>query len=117
MATPEGKVKDAVKKELKKRGIWYYMPVQNGMGVAGIPDIVGCWNGWFVGIECKAPGKLTNLSVNQKRRLQEIEDAKGLALVIDDVETLRVILDGIERTKQEMENASEEEKPRIITLS
>lgn len=30
--TPEGKVKEAVKKELKKRNIWFFMPMQNGMG-------------------------------------------------------------------------------------
>lgn len=99
MTTPENKVKNAVKKELKARGIWYYMPVQNGMGVVGIPDIIGCWNGWFVGIETKAPGKLTNVTPNQQARLNEIEKAGGLALVIDNVDVLVQILDGIEAQK------------------
>jgi hypothetical protein len=105
MTTPENKVKNACKKELKKRKIWFYMPVQNGMGVVGIPDIIGCWNGWFVGIETKAPGKLANVTPNQKNRLNEIEAAGGLALVIDNVEVLIQILDGIEKQKADMQQA------------
>lgn len=53
--TPEGKVKDAVKKELRKRDIWYFMPMQNGFGVVGIPDFICCWEGTFLAIETKAP--------------------------------------------------------------
>lgn len=120
--TPEGKVKDAVKKELKKRGIWYYMPVQNGMGVVGIPDLIGCWDGWFVAIETKAPGKMNNVTANQKLRLNEIEKAKGLALVIDDVKVLRVILDNLTKAKEGLtdgsqeKDASQEEESRIILI-
>tara|TARA_B110000495_G_scaffold199881_1_gene214087 strand:+ start:529 stop:924 length:396 start_codon:yes stop_codon:yes gene_type:complete len=100
--TPEGKVKDACKKELKKRGIWFYMPVQNGMGVVGIPDIIGCWNGWFIAIETKAKGKKAGVTTNQAQRLKEIHAAKGLALVIDDVEELVIILDDAVRQLSEV---------------
>ena len=108
--TPEGKVKDAVKKVLKARGIWYYMPVQNGMGVVGIPDIIGCWNGWFIGIETKGPGKKATVTPNQKQRLDEIQRHGGLALVIDDVAELITILDDIEQMKAELQHAQQVEK-------
>ena len=39
--TPEGAVKAAVKKILDEMGIYHFSPVQNGMGRAGIPDIIG----------------------------------------------------------------------------
>lgn len=99
--TPEGRVKDAVKKLLKSRGIWYYMPVQNGMGVVGIPDIIACWDGLFLAIETKAPLKnpttlaqrWAKATPNQQRRIEEINAAGGLALVVDDVEQVRAILD------------------------
>lgn len=81
--TPEGAVKDDVKKWFKNRNIWYYMPVQNGMGVTGIPDFICCWNGKFVGVECKAPGKIDNLSENQKHQIEAIRRAGGKAIVID----------------------------------
>ncbi len=93
MMTPEGKVKAAVKKLLKERGIWFYMPVQNGMGVVGIPDFVCCWQGKFLAIETKAPGNINNLTANQERRLYEIHQAGGIAVVIDDVSKLKEILD------------------------
>jgi hypothetical protein len=90
--TPEGRVKEAVKKLLKARGIWYYMPIQNGMGVVGIPDFICCWNGKFLAIETKAPGKRSNLTPNQVRHLAAIADAAGVAIVIDDIEQLKEIL-------------------------
>ena len=91
--TPEGKVKAAVKKLLKERGIYFYMPVQNGMGVVGIPDFICCWNGDFLAIETKAPGKRNNTSANQKLQLRLIEEAQGHALVVDDPEWLKEYID------------------------
>lgn len=92
-STPEGRVKAAVKVELRKRNVWFYMPVQNGMGQVGIPDFVCCWNGRFLAIETKAPGKLNHTTPNQERILGEIRDHAGHALVVDDVEQLRQYMD------------------------
>ena len=86
--TPEGKVKDAVKKELRKRDIWYFMPMQNGFGVVGIPDFICCWEGKFLAIETKAPGKRGQTTANQDRIISEIKDHWGKALVVDDVSQL-----------------------------
>ena len=59
--TPEGKVKDQVKRAMKRlieKGypVYYHMPVQNGMGKPAL-DFVGCIKGQFFAIETKAPGK------------------------------------------------------------
>lgn len=86
--TPEGRVKAAVKKWLKAHGIWFFMPVSNGMGQVGIPDFICCAQGGFLAIETKAPGKLANTTPNQKRVLQEITDHGGKAVVVDDVSQL-----------------------------
>lgn len=83
MQTPEGRVKDKVKKLLRQYDVYYFMPMQNGMGVHGIPDIIACCNGYFIGIETKAPGKIKNLSPNQKLQLGKIADAKGGTFVTD----------------------------------
>jgi hypothetical protein len=50
-----------------------------------------CWNGRFIGIETKAPGKRGNTSPNQDREIAAIRAANGLAVVIDDVEQLQEI--------------------------
>ncbi len=90
--TPEGKVKQDVKKLLKSLGIWYFMPMQNGFGVVGIPDFICCWGGKFLAVETKAPGKRGQTTANQDLRLQEICDNGGLSLVVDDVEQLAAFL-------------------------
>ena len=90
--TPEAKVKARVKKLLDELGIYHFSPVQNGMGRAGIPDIVGCYAGRFVAFECKAgKGKTTAL---QDRELENIRKAKGLAFVINEenVEQIKELL-------------------------
>lgn len=90
--TPEGRVKAAVKKYLTEIGAYFYMPVSNGMGRVGAPDFMVCLNGYFVGIETKAPGKRGNTTPNQDRELAAIAAAGGVAVVVDDVEQLKEIL-------------------------
>lgn len=90
--TPEGKVKKDVKAYLKAIGAWYYMPVSNGMGRVGCPDILACYNGLFLAIETKAPGKRKNVTPNQQREIDDIQSANGLALIVDDVAQLKEAL-------------------------
>lgn len=93
-ATPEGLVKRDVKKYLSSLPLcWFYMPVQNGMGVTGIPDILACINGRFVGIETKAPGKLGTVTANQAMQLDSIRKAAGYSIVIQSVDDLKVWLE------------------------
>jgi hypothetical protein len=54
--TPEGKTKEAVKKLFKRFGIYYHMPVMNGMGAPTL-DFIACAWGYFIAVETKAPGK------------------------------------------------------------
>jgi hypothetical protein len=94
--TPEGKVKDACKKFLTARGAWFFMPVSNGMGQVGIPDIIICYRGIFVAIETKAPGKRSQTTPNQDRVLEAIQKAEGFAWVVDNVDDLQTLFDSID---------------------
>jgi Holliday junction resolvase len=77
--TPEKKVKNAVRKVLDRLGIYYFMPPGMGLGRSGIPDIIGCYNGRFIAIECKAgKGKTTAL---QERELAAIKATSGFTFV------------------------------------
>ena len=95
--TPEGKVKKKVKEYLQSIGAWYYMPVSNGMGRVGCPDILVCYKGMFMAFETKAPGKIKNVTANQQREIDGIQRANGLAHVVDDVEQVKSLLDTFER--------------------
>lgn len=78
--TPEGKVKAQVKKILDAHKIYHFSPPGMGLGRAGIPDIIACHNGRFIGIECKAgKGQPTLL---QSRELGRIDLAGGKTFVI-----------------------------------
>lgn len=94
--TPEGKVKKKVKEYLQSIGAWYYMPVSNGMGRVGCPDILVCYKGLFMAFETKAPGKINNVTPNQQREIDDIKRAYGLAHVVDDVEQVKSLIETME---------------------
>jgi len=80
--TPERKVKTIVVDTLKKMGCYYCTPMTGGFGNSGVPDILVCYKGKFIGIECKAGnGKLTAL---QADNLNRIRSNLGITLVINE---------------------------------
>lgn len=81
-STPEKKVKDKIVKLLKSQGVYYFFPATYGMGRSGVPDIICCHNGAFIGIECKAgKNKPTPL---QLRELEAIRKAGGVSMVVNE---------------------------------
>ena len=48
--TPENAVKAKRTEVIKKSHAYYFFPAQNGYGRAGIPDIIVCYRGMFLGI-------------------------------------------------------------------
>jgi len=91
--TPEKKVKKKVATELASLGAYYFFPATGGFGSSGVPDIVGCLNGRFFGIECKAgQGKPTRLQLSH---LNEIKMRGGVSIVVneDNVAGLRALLE------------------------
>lgn len=82
MATPEKKIKQKVCAKLKELGAYYFYASTGGYGASGVPDIVACYKGKFIGIECKANGnKATAL---QQKHLREISMQQGVSLIIDE---------------------------------
>lgn len=81
MSTPEGKVKDKIKRLLKKYGAYWLMPVQNGMGSPTV-DFLVCHKGQFVGIEAKAPGKQP--TDRQRQTMDKMVEAGAACFVVSD---------------------------------
>ena len=80
--TPEGKVKLRVKLLLTSVNAYYFLPATHGYGSSGIPDIVACVNGRFIGIECKSGGNKT--TALQEKNLNAISQAGGLSIVVNE---------------------------------
>lgn len=80
--TPEAKVKAAVRKLLVEFGVYYFSPAANGFGRAGIPDIICCFGGRFIAIECKAGKGVT--TALQDKELTAIRTAGGMTMVVNE---------------------------------
>jgi hypothetical protein len=96
-ATPEKKVKDAVRKRLGARYVFHFMPATYGFGASGIADIIGCYLGKFFAIECK--GGDNRPTMLQVKNLQRVSDAGGYAIVVNEknLDDVDWMLDKIEQ--------------------
>jgi len=92
--TPEGRVKEKVKKVLREHNAYYHCPVQNGMGAPSL-DFIGCHKSSYFSIETKAgKGKPTP---RQETTIKQIRDAGGLAFVINEHDGLEALTEWLTR--------------------
>ena len=101
MRTPESRVKLEVRKLLVQKGIWFYMPVQMGFGVGGIPDFICCFKGLFIAVETKAPGRENTVTPLQHRTLTDIREHGGRAVVVSSAVELSLWLGLLEVMESE----------------
>jgi len=81
--TPEAIVKKKVKKILDTLGCYYFFPATGGYGRSGVPDIIVCFKGHFIGIECKSgDNKPTAL---QELNLRQICENGGRSIVVNEL--------------------------------
>ncbi len=108
MKTEEGLLKDKIKSWLKKRGAYFFMPVQTGYGMKTV-DFLCCvpYDHWidhekterrsrFLAIETKAKGKAP--TPQQHMVLADVELAGGAAFWCDSFDSFLVnmVLWGLE---------------------
>lgn len=92
MSTPEGLLKKKIKAYLDTLdGIWFFSPMMNGYGRAGIPDFIGCYRGMFFAIEAKAPNGVA--TKNQVKEMVDIHKAHGLVTLVYDVEGVKDLME------------------------
>ena len=91
----------AIKKNLISLGgdIFFWKEHGGPYGTSGIPDIICCYKGRFLGLEAKLPGgKLTEL---QKRTLDKINAAGGIARRVQSVDDVKVIIAQADRERRD----------------
>lgn len=87
----EKTIENQIKKWLENNGYWWMKVHGDMFQKAGVPDIIACINGKFVGIEVKRPGG--RVSELQKYHIEQIQKSGGVAFVATSVEEVRTNLD------------------------
>ena len=86
----------AIRKYLASLGsdVFFWKEHGSVYGTNGVPDIICCYKGRFLGLECKLPGgRLTKL---QKRTIEKINRAGGFACRVESVEDVKRVIERVD---------------------
>ena len=91
----------AIRKYLASLGsdVFFWKEHGSGYGTNGVPDIICCYKGRFLGLECKLPGgRLTKL---QKRAIEKINRAGGVACRVESVEDVKRVIERVDLERRD----------------
>lgn len=102
----ESRISSDILEALRKEGVFCFKVHGGPTMMVGLPDIIACVDGMFVGFETKVPEKRSNTSQVQKHVHELIERAQGHAVVVcGPKEALAVVAgirEGLEAGKQSL---------------
>lgn len=90
----ENKIKDF----LKKNNIYHFKTKGGIYGTIGLPDLVICINGKFIGLELKS--KIGKVSLQQYKNGAKITENKGIFAVIDDYDNFLELYNDLIKNKK-----------------
>lgn len=97
-------IENKIKDYLFEKGAYYFKVHGSSFMEKGIPDIICCYKGYFIGIEVKAPGKLRNQSEYQKIHMRNILKAGGWHILVDNVDVVKSTLATIDNLYEQRTN-------------
>ena len=103
----EKQFENKIKAYLRTRSAYFVKFFANAFTRSGVPDILACVNGYFVGIEVKAKdGRPTDL---QLYNIRAIRDAGGFAFVLypSAYERFTKFINGLDRDEYDREGIPE----------
>lgn len=97
MTQPEARISQRILKLLRAQGFFAYKVHGDEYTMSGLPDIIVCARGRFVGLETKTPDKRANVSAIQRLRHDQVREAGGAVFVVCSAqEALRRVLEVLE---------------------
>ena len=91
----EKSFENKVKGFLKEQGCWHLKTWSNGVQRSGIPDLLVCCNGRFIGVELKAQnGKPSALQLYNLRKIEE-SGGYGILLYPSDFELFKGFINAL----------------------
>ncbi len=82
MSQPEAKLSRRIMDALRAEGHFAFKVHGSEFMMAGLPDIIVCANGQFIGLETKMPQSRGNVSPRQTYVHSQIQNAGGIAQVV-----------------------------------
>ncbi len=80
MTGPEKNFENKIRSMLTERGAWVLKTWSNGVQRSGVPDLLVCYKGYFLGLEIKATGG--RASELQKWNIDGIKKAGGVGMIV-----------------------------------
>lgn len=96
MSQPEARLGSEIRRECIKRGAFAFKVHGGPTMMAGLPDLIMCYRGQFIGMEIKVPDPSSQPSKIQRRRIAEIRESGGRAYVVRSVASAMRILDAVD---------------------
>lgn len=90
MKTPEGLIKDKIRKWLREQGAYVFSPTQMGYGQQTV-DLLVCWKGDFIAIEVKASPK-HKPTARQEQVMADVISSGGRVIVASEVDHVSTFL-------------------------
>ena len=82
MSGPEARIQRDIQKAMVERGVFCFKVHGNEHMMAGLPDLICCVEGIYLGLEVKTPSTQGDVSPRQFRVHTQIDEAGGLAAVV-----------------------------------
>lgn len=95
MTQPEARISRAILDALKARGIFAFKVHGGPTQMAGLPDILACVDGIFVGLETKTPAQRKNVGPRQVRVHELIKESGGFVSVVCSVREALAVVDEV----------------------
>ena len=95
MSQPEARLSRAIRTACAERGAFAFKIHGGPTMMVGLPDLILCYRGRFIGLEVKMPEGV--VSTIQRRRIAEIREAGGHAYVVRSVASAVRVLERVDR--------------------
>lgn len=113
----ESRLSRKIMDQLRIKGIFCFKVHGSALMMAGLPDIIICAEGHFVGLEVKMPGQRNNTSVRQDYVHELIKSSGGFVTVVCSVQEAMGVIDTLIEMKKSLKkkikirNSSPDQSP------
>lgn len=101
MATPEGRIQQGIQRRLAELGVFVFKIHGSALMPSGLPDLICCVDGVFLGLEVKTPQTKSNVSPKQRYMHSKIRRARGVVHVVCSVADVEELIESMRESMRE----------------